>query len=476
MSIVVSGVRWSAIGVAILAVIQFAQLLILARYLSPIEMGNIAVLIVISTFANVLSDGGFANAIIQNKHVTKIMLSSLFWMSIFIGLILCIAMQLLANDFARFFNITDELFLKVFSLIFLFGGGSQLMVAYFRKELRFSFVVKVEVLSTFFGFVVLLILVFFNQGIWAYIFSVVMKFVLTFMLMINGFRKQQDGEWRVNFRSISEVLKFGVYQLGERLVDKLSGSMDRIVIAPILGAQALGQYHLAKELLSRPLGMLHSAVSRVSFPMYSAKHNILDRENAYIESMKLLLVVTMPFLIIVATYGDFFVVTLLGEKWGAASTFVFLLAIIAIVKETVTLGGQMILAEGRADINFHVNIVWSLLLFVTIYMSVGNGVDKMLEAMCVFYLISTPIWLVLVSKYGKVSIVKYIKGISTVFLPSVILLLIAGYIKSLGSEIYSLSLILNIGSSLCLLVVYILAIYFLDKPVVNRLKSFVRKN
>jgi PST family polysaccharide transporter len=81
------GIKWLAIARLSKQAFQFITLIILARLLTPDDFGLMTTALVVIGLLNIFRDMGLSAAIIQKKLVTDELLSSLFWLSIAIGII-----------------------------------------------------------------------------------------------------------------------------------------------------------------------------------------------------------------------------------------------------------------------------------------------------------------------------------------------------------------------------------------------------
>ena len=64
---------------------------------------------------------------------------------------------------------------------------------------------------------------------------------------------------------VKDFLVFGLYQMGERMVNYLGANSDKILIGKLLGVQALGFYEIAWRMIMFPIYKLNPAISRVLF-------------------------------------------------------------------------------------------------------------------------------------------------------------------------------------------------------------------
>ena len=135
----------------------------------------------------------------------------------------------------------------------------------------------------------------------------------------------------------------------------------------------------------------------------------------------------------------------------------------------------MILAAGKANVNFAVNLVWSAALFSVIFLSVQDGVIAMLNAMFIFYIASISIWLFIVGRFGMVDTMNYFKEITKIFLPALLVFGAAETYKNLISVTYVESLIATTLFCVTAVLSFYLIILVVDKKVMVRLFSFVKQ-
>ena len=77
-----SAVRWTTFAAIMRAVIQIAQVAVLARILAPESYGLMAMVSVVLRFAGMFGDLGVNSAFVQRQIVTEEERSSLFWFNV----------------------------------------------------------------------------------------------------------------------------------------------------------------------------------------------------------------------------------------------------------------------------------------------------------------------------------------------------------------------------------------------------------
>jgi O-antigen/teichoic acid export membrane protein len=102
---------------------------------------------------------------------------------------------------------------------------------------------------------------------------------------------------------------------------------DKVMIGRFWGADAIGIYGRAYQLVNIPIDNLNSAVGEVAFSALSRLQNDPIRFRSYfLKGFSLVLGLTLPVAIACALFADDVVFVLLGPKWNVAAPIVRLLA------------------------------------------------------------------------------------------------------------------------------------------------------
>lgn len=89
-----------------------------------------------------------------------------------------------------------------------------------------------------------------------------------------------------------------------------------ILIGRFIGAEALGIYNLAYQIVTIPVLKINPIVTRVAFPIFAKNkyENSVIREG-FLNMTKMLALVSFPLLIGLVSVSDAFIMTVFGEKW-----------------------------------------------------------------------------------------------------------------------------------------------------------------
>lgn len=101
-ALVFKGVFWSFVNQVGVQLLQLATTAVLARLLVPEDFGLMAMLAIATGFINVIKDFGIGASLVQKKEVDNEEYSTVFWLNLAIGGLLCVLVYLLALPIAIF--------------------------------------------------------------------------------------------------------------------------------------------------------------------------------------------------------------------------------------------------------------------------------------------------------------------------------------------------------------------------------------
>jgi O-antigen/teichoic acid export membrane protein len=138
--------------------------------------------------------------------------------------------------------------------------------------------------------------------------------------------------WRPDLRRASfalwrELVGYGKHITAAGLVRVVTSETGTIFVGRFLGAATLGQFHYTYRIAQRPLAALVSSVTYVVFPAFARiADDQLRFERAFLRTVRWLSVVALPVSLILLPLGEPAVVVLFGERWregGIALTWMF---------------------------------------------------------------------------------------------------------------------------------------------------------
>ena len=367
----VSGVKWTSVSTIITIVLRFLQLAILARLLSPEDFGLMAMIMVVLGFAQSFADMGISNAIIHRQDTTREQLSSLYWINIIAGGAVFFLVVAATPHVVSFYKEPrlEELMFWAAMIFIVIPIGQQFQIL-LQKYLRFKELSLVEIVSALIGGVIAILSAVAGQGVLSLIWGQLSNSTSKTVILVGlGWK-----EWRpkLHFKrsDLRGYIGFGLYQMGEKSINYFNSRIDQLLIGTLLGAQALGYYSLAFNLVIQPIAKINPILTRVAFPVFAkiqTDTKLLRR--GYIMVIKVISMINFPLLLGLAAVAPLLIPLIFGEQWLPAIVLVQILALVALIRSTGNPVGSLLLAKGRVALGFK----WNFMRLVTQIIGVYAG-------------------------------------------------------------------------------------------------------
>jgi PST family polysaccharide transporter len=126
---------------------------------------------------------------------------------------------------------------------------------------------------------------------------------------------------------IRSMMRFGGTLTLNGLVVYVAYNMEKVLLGRFWGAEAIGLYGRAYQLINIPTDNLNQSVGEVAFSALSRVQNDPPRFKSYfLKGYSLVLAMTIPITIMCAFFADDLILVLLGPKWSSAAAIFRLLA------------------------------------------------------------------------------------------------------------------------------------------------------
>ena len=373
----ISGAKWSAMSTVAIIALGLIQMTLLARLMDGHQFGLLTLSLVIIALADTLSDFGIANSIIQRKNITNVELTTLYWLNVGLGWVVCGGVFLLSDTLATLLRNPDLApLIKALSLAFIVIPHGQQYRALMQKELAFNKIGTIETVSVFTGFCVTTIGAWYwPNAMMAIIGYLVNTLVRTALFGFMGRKIYRPGLC-FSLRAVVPNLKFGAWLTADSLINYLNTNLSTLVLARILGAAAAGGFNLAWNLAVVPPSKLNPIITRVLFPAFAKMQDDTARLRVnFYKLISLVGIINFPALLGLLVVSDKVVPLLFGAKWSGVIPVLQLLCVVGLLRAIGNPVGSLLMATSRVDLSFKFN-VFKTFLFIPFIIAGGmwNGV------------------------------------------------------------------------------------------------------
>ena len=349
--------RLCAQGVGFL--LRVGSLVVLARLLSPKDFGLVGMVTAFTGVLALFRDFGLSSAAVQRTTVTEEQMSTLFWINILLGVLLGLVAVAMAPAIAAFYH-EPQLFrvTTVLAAGFLFNAAGVQHSALLQRQMRFTVLAVVSVVSLALGTAIAIGGARAGYGYWALVaMTVTQPLIATigFWLAacwVPGMPRRRTG--------IRSLMHFGGTLTLNGLVAYVAYNAEKVMIGRFWGADAIGIYGRAYQLINIPTENLNSAVGEVAFSALSRlQDDPIRLRSYYLKGFSLVLGLTLPITIACALFADDIVFVLLGPKWKDTAAIVRLLAPTIAIFAIVNPLGWLIYAIGLVTRSLKIALVFA---------------------------------------------------------------------------------------------------------------------
>lgn len=473
---VLGGLKWSTGGRGAQIVIQIVQYAILARLLTPEEFGLFSMTNIVLGFSMQLGDAGLSTAIIQSKDLNKEKFSTLYFLSILIGIVIFAGINLTKGFVELFFNadgLSGLLFMG--SFIFLIIPIGKQYQTLFQKELMFETIVKVELTGKLFSALTCIILAFYGLGVKSLIWGLILDHTIRYTyFFFRGTKRHYRLVAVFRLQQVKREVKFGLNSLGASFTNYIGSRMDKILIGRFLGEGALGFYEIAFNLVIQPLYNLSPILNRVVLPSFAKIQDDVQKiKKYYFNSIEYLNLFIVPLMIGISLTAKPIVLILYGSQWQSSVVLVQILAFVALFEIVGDPYRSVLYTLGKARKIFFWEIYVTAVKVLVILIAVQHNVIYVAYGLLftqIFNFVVKYFWLVK-PEFEHIANDYFIRNFLLQFvycLPMLVILVMAN--SFLNIEIYYRLLINGISG----FTIFLLTLLLFERTKIISVKSHIR--
>lgn len=427
--------------------LQITSVVVLARLLGPEDYGLIAMVMAIIGFADIFRDFGLSSAAIQAPELSRAEQNNLFWINAglgtTLGLLACAASPLIAAFYhqPKLVPVTMAL-----SINFLLNGLATQYRADLNRRMQFRKLAVVDITAPAVGLVTAIGLALGGLGFGA----LVGQQLATVGVMLIGVAVAAGwlpGRYRRDV-SVRSFLAFGWRLAGSQVLNYIGANVDTVVLGRTVGAQQLGLYNRAHQLVITPLVQVRAPLNSVAIPVLSRVQTQDERFQDYLVKGQALLGYSLVAGIgLVAGAASPLVSVLLGDDWLGATDVVRLLAIAGGFQTLAYVGYWVYVTKGLVGHLFKYTIFATGLRVVCVLVGSMYGLLGVAVAMALVPLLSWPISLWWLSRRAGIPVRRLWIGGSQIAVFAGLLGGLAGLAEHLSRELPSVAqLVITCGA------------------------------
>jgi O-antigen/teichoic acid export membrane protein len=314
------GAAMSAVALVLVQVISLAQTLVLARLLSPTEVGLFAAGTVLATFLATFAEGALTQALIQRGDADlDDAADTVFWVTLGTGLLMSLVTLAAAPLVGMAFGAS------VAGTIAAVTSGTMVLHAVTNvpdalMQRRFDFrrrlIIDPATVLTF--AVVAVVFAALGFGVWSLVAGSYAQMTV-WVVASWGLAGWRPGRGRPSVRLWREMAGFAFPLLLGSAVERIRDAVELVVVGRVLNTASLGFYRYARRIALLPGTAVIQAGAFVLFPAFSRIADDPERlRQAFLRALTWIWLAALPLAGLLVASGESLAVLLLGEPWRPA--------------------------------------------------------------------------------------------------------------------------------------------------------------
>ncbi len=327
-------------------VLQFLMLAILARILTPADFGLVGATTVVMGIGEILVTIGFGAALVQRPDLTEQHIRTAFSVTIVLGIALTTLTILMSDEIAGLFRIPElSDLVKLGAFMLLIKSSAVVAEALLFRKRRFKALALVLFISNFIGLVIVgLPLALAGFGAWSLVAATITTAAVTAgaQLWMAGHPKKP----MFDRKAAGQLMRYGGGQSLSAVFNSVSRQVDNLVVGRVLGAEALGLYGRAYQIMSLPGILIGDAIQSVFFPVFSnVQTNNRRLSRGYRTALAAIAIGVAPASVLLAILAPELILLVLGPGWEGIVTPLQILAAAMVFRVGQKVGDAIVKAK-----------------------------------------------------------------------------------------------------------------------------------
>ncbi len=332
-----------------------------SRWLGPEVVGRFAILIFVTQgILGYFGDLGLKAALIRKRGdleptelatAQKVILGISITFAVVIGALLPLALRLVKLGPENYFPAA------IFLLLLVVRNQRTVPLAMLERAMRFKVVSAVEAVESLIYTLLLATLAFLHKGIWCYVVAMGCRDLfgsLAFNLIVRPPLRQ------FSWASLRPHVGFSLLYQGGSLLNMISLAFPPIMIARVLGKNAVGYVSWASTLSLYPL-VICNAMARIYLPAFSnsAGNPVLLRSRVE-KSLRINASIAWPACAVLASLSTPIIAYVFTAKWFPAQPLLYAYCVNAVMTAVGLPLSELFFAQNDAWFNVRLCLWWTI--------------------------------------------------------------------------------------------------------------------
>jgi O-antigen/teichoic acid export membrane protein len=373
-------------------VLTIVSSMVLARLLTPSEVGVFSVTMVLLTYLASLRDLGAGQYLLQEKDLTQERIRATWTVQLGLGLLFAVVVFVAAGPVADFYaepRMRD--IMHVLALNFAVGPFGSITYAWLMREMRFGSLAIMRFSSSLVGAIVSVALAWYGWGPISLAYGSLVSTIVNAMIAVSF--RPATFPWMPGMKEVRRVLSFGGHMTVSSVANTIANSVAELVLGKFQGMAATGLFSRAFGLAAMFHRLILDATHAVALPLFAKESREKGNANqAFLRATSYVTAIGWAFFLGLIFLAHPTIRLLYGAQWDDSVDLTRLLAIGMMLGLPSSLCSVLLTASGGIKMVAKATVAISATYVVAISTGASFGLMETGIALIFVKCITTLIW------------------------------------------------------------------------------------
>lgn len=388
----------------VLLLLQFIASLIIARLLTPAELGVFSIAAILIAIGHTLRDLGVVEYIVQEKELNDARIRSASLLAFMASWGIGLAAWLMAGQVAAFYAVPDlEKLMQILAINFFLIPFGSVVMAHFRRRLEFVRIAKIQLTVAISQSTLTVVLAYLGHSYFSMAYSAVAGSLLSLLLV--QLNRPRGFPVLPALGELRHVFSFGAFSSLRSLLQDIEKGSPDLVLGKLMNMEAVGFFGRAAGLVDLFNRLVVQAASYVALPHLSVRVRAgMDVTEPYLRAITFMTGLAWPFYAFLAVNAGLIVPVLYGNQWHPAVPLVQMICLGEMMLAPFYLQGQLAISSGLVRWEAIRVLISLLLRVVPLFLLFPYGLEAVVAGYVVGCTLLAPISFLMLNHFFKIGI------------------------------------------------------------------------
>lgn len=436
---IVNAAKWSAISELCAKLIAPITNMVLARVLTPEAFGVVATLTMLIVFAEIFTDAGFQQYIIQfnfkndeDKYKTA---NVAFISNLVMSIIIWSLITIYRNELAILVgNPGLGYVISIACLSIPIAAFSSIQMALYKRNFDFKTLFYTRIASIIVPLAVTLPLALWLRNYWALVFGTIVLNVINALIL--NIKSKWKPSLYYSFEEVKKMFSFCSWTLLHKILIWATNYIDIFFIGYMLNEYYLGIYKTSITTVSHITSLITATIIPILMPSLSRlQNNIPEMRKTILNLQKYTSILLLPLGTGIFIFSDLITDIMLGSQWKEASSFISIWGLIEVI--TIIFSrfcSNVYPAIGKPQISVLAQVLHLVVLIPAVIIAVNYGFTTLYWTRSLVRLEGILIHFILIYFLIKLSPIKIISNVVPEFTACIIMGLLGYFLIEINNN------------------------------------------